>query len=85
MWWKDPDRVKEYEEWFRLHKETAEFEHYSDWNNACNLKYFSKDFVREFIDKFTWIKTENLVILHMLGNDFYKEVKGEEYDTKRWY
>lgn len=49
------------------------------WNNPSNLKYFSKDFIRQFKNKFTWITTENKTILRMLGHEFYKEIMGESY------
>ena len=49
------------------------------WNNPSNLKYFSKDFIREFRNKFWWNNEECKVILRMLGHDFYKEIMGESY------
>ena len=41
--------------------------------------YFTKDFIREFKDKFNWETTESKVILRLQGRKFYKEMTGENY------
>lgn len=76
MWEPDPKRSKQHEDYFR---ENAEGMFDGWWNNPSNLKYFSKDFIREFKDKFWWDNTENKVILRLHGNEFYKEIIGENY------
>ena len=76
MWTPDPKRIKDEENYFR---ENADAMYDGWWNNPSNLKYFSKDFIREFKNKFTWTTTENKVILRMLGHEFYKEIMGESY------
>ena len=76
MWKPDPERIKLTEDYFRENVRDM-FDGW--WNNPSNLKYFSKDFIREFKDKFWWKNTENRVILRMLGHEFYKEIMGESY------
>ena len=76
MWTPDPKRIKQQEDYFRENVVTM-FDGW--WNNPSNLKYFSKDFIREFRDKFWWDTEESKAILRMLGYDFYKEIMGESY------
>lgn len=76
MWEPDPERIKLTEDYFRENTEDI-FD--GLWNNPSNLKYFSKNFIREFKDKFWWNNTDTKVILRMLGHEFYKEIMGESY------
>ena len=64
------------ESYFRLYKDNIRDD---SWSRPANVRLFSKDFIREFKDKFTWSNTENRIILEMLGYDFYKEITGENY------
>lgn len=61
--------------WFRISQDYITI---ATWNNPSNLKYFTKDFIREFKDKFRWNRTENQVILRLQGKKFYREITGEE-------
>ena len=76
MWITDPKKIKAEEDFFRENA-TDLFDY--QWNRTSSLMYFSKDFIREFRDKFTWKNTESKVILRMLGHEFYKEIMGESY------
>lgn len=77
MWEPEPEKIKEEEEWFRLNADHI-FDY--QWNNTSSLMYFSKDFIREFKDKFWWKNTESRVILRMHGHKFYYEITGENYN-----
>lgn len=76
MWEPDPKRVKEEELWFRINQDYITT---ATWNNPSSLMYFTKDFIREFKDKFNWETTESKVILRIQGRKFYKEMTGENY------
>ena len=64
------------ESYFRTYKDNIRDD---SWSSPANVRLFSKDFIREFKDKFTWSNTENRIILEMLGYEFYKEITGENY------
>ena len=76
MWEPDLQRVKEEELWFRSMQDDICI---ATWNNPSSLMYFTKDFIREFKDKFNWETTESKVILRLQGRKFYKEMTGENY------
>lgn len=64
------------ETFFRQHQEYISN---SSWVSPLNLRWFSKDFIREFKNKFKWeLNGDGVVELIIKGRDFYKEIIGNE-------
>ncbi len=65
---------------FRLYKDKI---FWNDWNKLCNLETFSKDFIREFRDKFQWhteiwgeVTGPALYVWRVYGDEFLREMTG---------
>lgn len=80
------EKRKENELWFRAHADTVAP---SSWN-ALEIQKFSKDFFREFKDKFEWhtnvwgaLTLPAIYVWKHFGDEFLREMTGYRYDNGR--
>lgn len=66
----------ENEAFFRMYQDQIDV--YS-WVNAENIKTFSKDFMREFKDRFKWeCGLEGEIVLMRKDENFWREITGKK-------
>lgn len=80
------EKRKENELWFRTHADTVPP---SSWN-ALEIQKFSKDFIREYKDKFEWhtevwgeVTGPAIYVRKHFGDKFFREMTGYRYDIGR--